>query len=66
MDEETLLDTAPPTPSIFNSLDTLTAEEKAFIVQAVSQAVELKGTFTQLTAAMNLIESICNKLTPRQ
>ena len=60
MDEEKLLDIVTPAPSIFTSLE-LTPEEKAFIVQALP-SVPLQGNFSQLAPVMNMIESICNKL----
>ncbi len=64
MDEETLLDTVAPAPSIFASIE-LTPEERAFIVQALP-SVPLAGNFAQLAPVMNMIESICNKLnTPK-
>jgi len=65
MDEEELLDKLPDKPeSIFKSLE-LTPEERAFIVQALP-SVPLAGNFAQLAPVMNMIESICNKLsTPK-
>jgi len=40
----------------------LTPIEKDFIIKALSEGVNLSGNYSQLVNTMNLIESICRKL----
>lgn len=60
MNEDQTLEQIRPTP------ETLTSQEREFITKALTEAINLQGTFGSLVPTMNLIENIVRKLsTPK-